>query len=212
MEFEELITDGESYRGNQINSSGLAILNSTTCHSSLLQISHNGMVRICNDSSLNESNKEFNLPREMIFTDDSLVSVIAYSVLFFIAAIGNLSVFVTLFRFRHRKSRVNLFIMHLCMADMIVTFVMLPMEIGWHLTVSWLAGDFGCRLMMFFRAFGFYLSSFVLIAISIDRYLAIAHPLSLTDPSRRSKMMLLMSWLLSAIASAPQVILPYFIS
>ena len=41
--------------------------------------------------------------------------------------------------------------MHLCIADLIVTFVMLPMEIGWHLTVSWKAGDLGCRLLMFFR-------------------------------------------------------------
>ena len=145
------------------------------------------------------------LPREMLFTDDSLVSVIAYSVLFVIAAIGNMTVFVTLFRNRHRKSRVNLFIMHLSIADLIVTFVMLPLEIGWHLTVAWMAGDFGCRLFMFFRAFGFYLSSFVLIAISMDRYFAIIHPLSLTDAGKRGKIMLLLAWLFSTVASAPQV-------
>ena len=145
------------------------------------------------------------LPRELVFTDDSLVSVILYSILFAIAAVGNLSVFVTLFRYRHRNSRVNLYIMHLCTADLIVTFVMLPMEIGWHITVSWTAGDIGCRLLMFFRAFGFYLSSFILITISLDRYFAVIHPLSLTDGSRRGKLMLIIAWLCGIIASAPQV-------
>ena len=145
------------------------------------------------------------LPREMLFNDDSLVSVVAYSILFVVAAAGNLTIFITLFRYRHRKSRVNMFIMNLCIADLIVTFVMLPLEIGWHITVSWKAGDVGCRLLMFFRAFGFYLSSFILIGISLDRYFAIAHPLSLTDASKRGKIMLILAWIISTVASIPQV-------
>ena len=45
----------------------------------------------------------------------------------------------------------NLFIMHLSMADLIVTFIMLPMETAWDITVAWLAGDIGCRIAMFAR-------------------------------------------------------------
>ncbi len=97
--------------------------------------------------------------------------------------------------------------MHLAIADLIVTFIMMPLEIVWHLTVSWNAGDPACRILMFFRAFGFYLSSFILVAISLDRYLAIAHPLSLTDADRRTKIMLALSWVLSTLASIPQVLL-----
>ncbi|KAK2148861.1 hypothetical protein LSH36_479g02000 [Paralvinella palmiformis] len=134
-----------------------------------------------------------------------MVSVIAYSVLFFIAAFGNLTVFITLFRNRHRRSRVNLFIMHLSIADMIVTFVMIPMEIGWHATVSWRAGDVACRVLMFCRPFGFYLSSFILVAISLDRYFAIRHPMSISDADKRGKLMLLMAWIFSVVASTPQV-------
>ena len=145
------------------------------------------------------------LPREMTFNDDSLVSVIAYSVLFVIAAFGNLTVFITLFRNRHRKSRVNLFIMHLNIADLNVTFVMLPLEIGWHVTVYWRAGDVPCRMLMFCRAFGFYLSSFILVTISLDRYFAILHPLSLNDADKRGKLMLALAWLFSFVASIPQV-------
>ena len=108
------------------------------------------------------------IPPVLRFSGDQLMSVVAYSLLFVIAATGNLTVFVTLCRHR-RKSRVNWFIMHLAIADMIVTFVMMPLEVAWHLTVSWRAGDVACRLLMFFRVFGFYLSSSILIVICLDR-------------------------------------------
>ena len=145
------------------------------------------------------------LPGEMTFNENGLISVVSYSVLLVIGGLGNLMVFMTLFRNRHRRSRVNRFIMHLSVADMIVTFVMMPLEIGWHLTVSWQAGDASCRALMFFRAFGFYLSSFILVSISLDRYFAIARPLSLTDANHRGSLMLVLAWIFSVIASIPQV-------
>nr|QHC34064.1 gonadotropin releasing hormone receptor 1/adipokinetic hormone receptor 1 [Platynereis dumerilii] len=147
------------------------------------------------------------IPREMTFNDDSLVSVITYTILFFIAAVGNLMVFIALFRNRHRRSRVNLFIMHLAIADLMVTFIMLPNEIGWHITVNWTAGDVGCRILMFFRTFGFYLSSFILVAISLDRYYSISTLRSITRARRRSQVMIAIAWILSAVASIPQSII-----
>ncbi|XP_025077149.1 gonadotropin-releasing hormone II receptor-like isoform X2 [Pomacea canaliculata] len=147
------------------------------------------------------------LPKELYFNDDSAVSVIAYSCLFLVAACGNLTVFITLFRNRNVKSRVNMFIMHLAIADLLVTFMMMPLEIAWHATVVWLAGDAACRLMMFFRAFGFYLSSCILVTISLDRYFAIMHPLSINDATRRGKIMLACSWILSFISSIPQSVI-----
>ncbi|KAJ8304010.1 hypothetical protein KUTeg_017593 [Tegillarca granosa] len=145
------------------------------------------------------------LPREMTFNDDSVLSVIAYCCLFVVAASGNLMVLITLFRTRRIKSRVNLFIMHLSIADLIVAFIMLPLETAWHITVSWQAGDAACRILMFFRALGFYLSSFVLVTISLDRYFSIVHPMSLHDADRRGKIMLTIAWILSIVAALPQV-------
>lgn len=166
-----------------------------------------------NNSALDSNVSDWNyshshapgLPREMTFTSDNLMSVISYCCLFVIAAIGNLTVFITLFRTRKRKSRVNCFIMHLALADLTVTFIMLPLETAWHIVVAWYAGEFACRLLMFCRAFGFYLSSFVLVTISLDRYFSIVHPLSIHDADKRGKLFLIFAWLLSAAASLPQV-------
>ncbi|XP_055880540.1 adipokinetic hormone/corazonin-related peptide receptor variant I-like isoform X2 [Biomphalaria glabrata] len=147
------------------------------------------------------------LPKGLYFSEDNAVSVAAYSCLFIVAACGNLTVFITLFRNRSSKSRINLFIMHLAIADLIVTFIMLPLEIAWHSTVAWMAGDAACRFFMFFRAMGFYLSSCILVSISLDRYFAIMRPLSITDAGTRAKVMLIVSWCLAIVASIPQSVI-----
>jgi gonadotropin-releasing hormone receptor len=68
-------------------------------------------------------------------------------------------------------------------------------------TVSWKAGDFGCRIMSIFRTFGIYLSGFIVAAISFDRYLAVLKPLA----ADRTRIMLYVAWGGSAICSLPQV-------
>ncbi|KAK7085719.1 hypothetical protein SK128_002372, partial [Halocaridina rubra] len=153
-----------------------------------------------NDSSGNGSSSF--IPESLKYVNQTLI--LAYSLLFPFAAIGNLVVFVALFRNRHRKSRVNMMIMHLSLADMIVTFVFLPTEITWHLTIKWVFGNFGCKIYKFLSAFGFYLSSMVLVCISLDRYFAVLHPLKVNDAQRRGKIMLFFAWLISSVISLPQ--------
>jgi hypothetical protein len=50
-----------------------------------------------------------------------------------------------------------------------VTFLTMPLEIGWNATLTWKAGDAMCRMMSFFRAFALYLFSFVIVCISLER-------------------------------------------
>lgn len=155
---------------------------------------------------LNSRLKELlRLPSALTFSSDSVFSIVAYTVMFLIAAAGNLIVFVVLYRCRRRRSRVNLYMMHLAVADLIITFVMIPVEVAWHATVRWTAGEISCRFFMFWRVFGFYLSSLLLIVISVDRYFAVVHPMSFSDADRRGKMMLKAAWVISAGASIPQV-------
>lgn len=93
-----------------------------------------------------------------------------FSVLFVISTIGNSTVLYLLTKRRLRgPSRIDIMLMHLAIADLMVTFLLMPLEIAWAYTVQWKSTDFLCRLMSFFRVFGLYLSSFVLVCISIDR-------------------------------------------
>lgn len=79
------------------------------------------------------------------------------------------------------------------------------LQVGWRLTVQWLAGNLACKVFLFLRAFGLYLSSNVLVCVSLDRYFAILHPLRVNDARRRGKFMLACAWIVSLLWSVPQV-------
>lgn len=167
-----------------------------------------------NNESISNASNVSGLPFDLLaFTHESRVETILYSVLFVLAAAGNVPVLISLIKSRRRKSRIQNMILHLAIADLIVTFVMIPLEVAWRITVQWIAGDIACRIMLFLRAFGPYLSSMVLVCISLDRYSAIVHPLRVNDAQRRAKIMLYMAWAISFVCSVPQVsyVYKYFI-
>ncbi|KAL0820618.1 hypothetical protein ABMA28_006456 [Loxostege sticticalis] len=145
------------------------------------------------------------LPLDMRFNHGHMVSITVYSVLMVISATGNITVLSQLVKRRRagRASRLDVLLMHLAVADLMVTFLMMPLEIAWAGTVQWRAGDLMCRLMMFARTFGLYLSSFVLICIAIDRYYAILKPLNVTWEARVRRA-LAIAWGCAVLASLPQ--------
>lgn len=51
-------------------------------------------------------------------------------------------------------------------------------DIIWRITVSWRAGNFACKFIRFIQVSVTYASTYVLVALSIDRYDAITHPMN----------------------------------
>ncbi|CAH0553561.1 unnamed protein product [Brassicogethes aeneus] len=80
----------------------------------------------------------------------------------------------------------------------------LSSNVGWRLTGRWIAGNVACKVFLFLRAFGPYLSSNVLVCVSLDRYFAVLHPLKVNDARRRGKVMLAFAWGTSFIYCIPQ--------
>jgi len=60
------------------------------------------------------------LPIELRFNDGHLVTIITYSILMVISAIGNISV-LTIIKKRKSKSRIQNLVMHLSIADLFVS-------------------------------------------------------------------------------------------
>ena len=146
------------------------------------------------------------LPADMQFNSAHVISIVGYSSLFLVSSVANCTILLILIRrYKKTKSRVNLLLIHLAIADLLVTFLMMPLEIGWAATVMWLAGDFMCRFFSFFRIFGLFLSSNILICISLDRFYAIVCPLSAGKAARNMKILLWAAWIISILSAAPQV-------
>jgi hypothetical protein len=160
-----------------------------------------------NSTSLYPKGGDHLLPHE--FTDMTARSrneVVAYSILFIIAATGNLTVFFSVYRqLTKLKWRITVLMLHLSIADLIVTFFLMPLEIFWRITIQWIGGESLCKICQFFRAFGLYLSSNILICISLDRFIAILFPLRMVGATRRVKTMIAIAWLAAALSAAPQV-------
>jgi len=153
------------------------------------------------------------IPEELLqMSSDSRNCVIAYVILFLIGAPGNLSIFITvgreIWRRQLMRSRIKVLIWHLATADLLVCFVVIPIEVFWRITVQWYGGDALCRISQFFRAFGLYLSSMVIICISLDRFFAIVFPLKVIGGMKRVRNMLWIAWCSAILFATPQVMIP----
>lgn len=71
--------------------------------------------------------------------------------------------------------------------------------------ITWELGDAVCKVFAFSCSVGRYLSGYVIVAISIERYLAV-HKLSHgSETVKRAKLMLLLAWAASLLFSVPEV-------
>ncbi|EAT39545.2 AAEL008655-PA, partial [Aedes aegypti] len=63
-------------------------------------------------------------------------------------------------------------------SDLCVGLLSVLTDIIWRMTVSWKAGNVACKAIRFAQASVTYASTYVLVALSIDRYDAITHPMN----------------------------------
>ncbi|XP_021953513.1 gonadotropin-releasing hormone receptor [Folsomia candida] len=132
--------------------------------------------------------------------------VIAYTFLFMGSALLNISEIVKVTRNRrHDKGRITYLYRHLCISGLIVTFTCMLANLILKLTIHWYGGNLLCKGYQFLRAFGLYLSSLVVICISIDRYFAIVYPLKFVRAEDKVKLLVRIAWVIAAICAVPQI-------
>ncbi|KAF7643257.1 hypothetical protein LDENG_00242690 [Lucifuga dentata] len=141
------------------------------------------------------------------FTVAARCRVAATLVLFVFAAVSNLSVLISVCCGRGRRLAAHLrpLIVSLACADLMMTFVVMPLDAVWNITVQWRAGDVMCKLLCFLKLFAMHSAAFILVVVSLDRYRAILHPLDSLNAGFRNKRMLLLAWTLSLLLASPQL-------
>jgi hypothetical protein len=130
---------------------------------------------------------------------------LGYLLLFILALTANLRVLFNLFHYSRRRFRDHILLLNLCAADLFVTLVYIPSEIYAYTLGRW-HNDEICKTIAALKGLGIYVSSCTIIGISLDRYLSIVHPLTVYQSNIRNKLFVVGSWLISALACIPQVI------
>lgn len=135
---------------------------------------------------------------------NGMTLLIMYIVLYVIGIFGNCTV---LYHIRKQQSRsnVNFYIIQLAIADLIVINCTILTEIGWRITVQWVTSEVGCKFVQALRIFGLYLTSNIVICITLDRFFAFVFPLSVFKSHERNKHLLNASYILAFLTSIPNV-------
>ena len=134
-------------------------MNTTTSEDNLTEILNSSDLADPDETSVNNNPGYFYQVEQLTFL----------WILFSLIVIGNATVLIALIVSKGRKSRMNFFIKHLAAADLCVGLISVLTDIIWKITISWEAGLIACKLISFLRAVVTYASTFVLVALSIDR-------------------------------------------
>ncbi|KAH8277031.1 hypothetical protein KR026_004122 [Drosophila bipectinata] len=147
-------------------------------------------------------------------------------ILFTVIVLGNSAVLFVMFINKNRKSRMNYFIKQLALAgefpdllrfsisellsiftDLCVGLLNVLTDIIWRITISWRAGNLACKVIRFSQVCVTYSSTYVLVAMSIDRYDAITHPMNFSKSWKRARHLVAGAWIISAVFSLPILVL-----
>ncbi|XP_073333035.1 trace amine-associated receptor 13c-like [Pagrus major] len=143
-----------------------------------------GMERaeLCFPELLNSSCRGLKRPRSetvFLYTLFSCITVLTVAL--------NLLVIISISHFRQLHTPTNLLLLSLAISDLLVGLLVMPVEMMCFIESCWLLGDLMCAL--------YYIISFILtsasvgnmVLISIDRYVAICHPLQYPNEITRSR-------------------------
>ncbi|XP_041980495.1 gonadotropin-releasing hormone receptor [Aricia agestis] len=143
-------------------------------------------------------------------------TVFRASILFLMAIISFIGNFATMISVRRGKrsrrrarpswTAIYSLIFQLSIADLLVTIFCLAGEAAWSFTVQWYAGNVACKLFKFAQMFSLYLSTFILVLIGVDRWLAVKYPMKSMATATRNGRMVIIAWILSLLLSLPQTI------
>ncbi|XP_078347435.1 neuropeptide FF receptor 1-like isoform X2 [Oculina patagonica] len=118
---------------------------------------------------------KYSLPTKVIFTSAMLFT-------FLVSVIGNSLVIYVITKHRSMRTSTNCLIMNLAVCDLLITVLMTPTFIKqFYSGDRWFGGAMGnvtCKLLAYVDAVLLFCSIFSLVAIAVDRFLAVTRPLT----------------------------------
>uniref|UniRef100_A0A3P8UFW3 Opioid receptor, kappa 1 n=1 Tax=Amphiprion percula TaxID=161767 RepID=A0A3P8UFW3_AMPPE len=136
------------------------------------------------------------------------IIVAVYSVVFVVGLVGNCLVMYVIIRYTKMKTATNIYIFNLAVADALVTTTM-PFQSTDYLLSSWPFGEVACKVFISIDYYNMFTSIFTLTMMSVDRYVAVCHPVKALDfrTPVKAKIINVIIWVLSSAAGIPAMVL-----
>lgn len=104
------------------------------------------------------------------------VTAVVYSIVFIVGLVGNTLTIYVVVRYVKMKTVTNIYILNLALADEL--YILGIPFLGTNSVLSyWPYGNFFCKVCMTADAMSQFASTYCLTVMSIDRYLAVVHPI-----------------------------------
>uniref|UniRef100_A0A8C8XDZ9 Vasopressin V2 receptor n=1 Tax=Panthera leo TaxID=9689 RepID=A0A8C8XDZ9_PANLE len=154
----------------------------------------------------NGSKEELSDTRDPLLAQAELALL---STVFVAVALSNGLVLSALVR-RGRRGRwapMHVFIGHLCLADLAVALFQVLPQLAWDATDRFRGPDALCRAVKYLQMVGMYASSYMILAMTLDRHRAICRPMLAYrhGGGARWNRPVLVAWAFSLILSLPQL-------
>uniref|UniRef100_A0A3P8TXV2 Vasopressin V2 receptor n=1 Tax=Amphiprion percula TaxID=161767 RepID=A0A3P8TXV2_AMPPE len=137
----------------------------------------------------------------------AVAEVVVLAVILVMALLGNGLVLVVLLRRRRHHNPLHQFMLNLCLADLVVALFQVLPQLVWDVQGRFPGPDFLCRLVKYLQVLGMFASSYMIVAMTLDRHYAICCPLQAhrSGATQRCNSFVVSAWGLSLLLSLPQV-------
>ncbi|XP_061746160.1 neuromedin-U receptor 1-like [Nerophis ophidion] len=131
---------------------------------------------------------------------------VTYLVIFLVGVLGNALTCTVILRYKAMQTPTNYYLLSLAVSDLMVLLLGMPLELYemWQ-NYPFLLGEGGCNFKVFLFETVCFASILNVTALSVERYLAVVHPLKVRHMTTSShvKRVILVLWLLSMLCSVP---------
>ncbi|XP_050171608.1 mu-type opioid receptor isoform X2 [Myiozetetes cayanensis] len=137
-----------------------------------------------------------------VFTAIAIIAL--YSVVCVVGLFGNFLVMYVIVRYTKMKTATNIYIFNLALADALATST-LPFQSVNYLMGTWPFGTILCKIVISIDYYNMFTSIFTLCTMSVDRYVAVCHPVKALDfrTPRNAKIVNVCNWILSSAIGLP---------
>ncbi|XP_061195571.1 orexin receptor type 2-like [Saccostrea echinata] len=165
------------------------------------------MMNYSNETVLTKTDEEwYREVLEFITPDpEHWVLIGMFVVIFLLGLGGNLLVCLAVWKNHNLRTLTNVHLVNLAVADFLVVAICLPPTLLHDAMESWFLGTLGCKVVTYFQKVSVLVSVLTLTTIGLERYLGICHLMSDFLPRIKTRVALLIIWIVALVTAVPDL-------